>query len=262
MPMKMCVLASSSAGNCTYVAAGRTALLVDAGLSGRETLRRLDQIGVAPESLQAVCVTHEHTDHTAGLAALQRRLGLRLYANSGTIEGIRARAEDNNGLSWHVFTTGSPFPVGDIIVEPFSVPHDAYDPVGFILSSGDTRIGIVTDMGTTTLLIRERLRRCQALIIEANHDEELLLEADRPWHLKQRILGRQGHLSNTHAAELIGEVAGADLRCVFLAHLSAECNHPDRAVRAVREALGRRGATHVRVEITSGQNVSPLWETP
>lgn len=261
MALRLCVLASSSSGNCTYVASESTAVLIDAGLSGRETARRLGCIGVELASIQAVCVTHEHSDHTAGLGALQKTGRIQLYANRGTIEGIEARL-GQGALPWNVFATGSPFRIGDLFLEPFSVPHDAYDPVGFVVGDGDTRVGIVTDMGVVTSLIRERLRRCHAVVLESNHDEQLLKEAKRPWHLKQRIFGRQGHLSNEHAAGLVAEIAGDELSAVYLAHLSAECNRPDLALRAVTQALKRKGKEHVAVRVATPDTVSEFWVRP
>lgn len=256
--MKVCVLGSSSGGNCTYLASEQTAILIDAGLSGRETGKRLAAIGVAPESIEAICLTHEHGDHTSGLAALSRSGRVRLYANSGTADGVKTKTGLAE-LPWNIFSNGSPFRIGDLDIEPFSVPHDAYDPVGFVVRCGEVRAGVVTDMGIVTGLIRERLRPCNALVIESNHDEQLVKDADRPWHLKQRIVGRQGHLSNEHAAELLGQIAGPHLRMVFLAHLSGECNRPDLALRAVTESLRANNAAHVTVRVAPPDRVSDVW---
>lgn len=258
MALKVCVLGSSSGGNSTFVASDRTAILVDAGLSGRETGKRLMQIGVDVAAIQAVCLTHEHSDHTTGLAALQKVSSAKLYANSGTIEGV-AMKPGGSDLRWNIFSNGSPFQVGDLDIEPFSVPHDAYDPVGFVIRCGAVCGGVVTDMGMVTALIRERLRRCNVLVIESNHDERLLTEANRPWHLKQRIRGRQGHLSNEHAAQLITEVGGPHLQMVFLAHLSGECNRPDLALKTVSDALKAKGMDHVAVKIAPPDRISDVW---
>ena len=258
MALDVCVLASGSAGNCIYVAGGGTAILIDAGLSARETARRLEQVGVDVRGISAVCLTHEHCDHTAGLSVLHRRLGIPVYANTGTIQGLE-RDGERMQLAWNVFTTGSPFRVGELVLEPFSVPHDAYDPVGFVVVSGVTRVGIVTDMGTATNLVRERLRTCHAVVIESNHDRRLLQEADRPWALKQRILGRQGHLSNDDAAAMLVDIAGTTLRHVFLAHLSSKCNRPELAMRAVTEALEKRGGAHITVAMCYADRISDMW---
>jgi phosphoribosyl 1,2-cyclic phosphodiesterase len=249
MALTVCVLGSGSSGNCTYVASGETALLIDAGLSGAQVRRRLDTVGAARPSPAAVCVTHEHNDHRTALPVLHRRHGLALYGNAGTIEAIERDARFR-GLAWNVFLTGTPFEIGDLRIEPFSVPHDSYDPVGFIVSCDGARVGVVTDIGMVTELVRQRLRGCGAVVLEANHDADLLREAARPWALKQRIAGRQGHLSNADAAALAAEVAGPELRAVCLAHLSADCNRPDLAVTTVREALCAKGWNAVAVHAT------------
>ncbi|MEI8139749.1 MAG: MBL fold metallo-hydrolase [bacterium] len=257
--MRVCVLGSGSGGNCTYVASATTAVLIDAGLSGRATGLRLAECGASVESIHAICVTHEHSDHTSGLAVLHRGGKVKLYANSGTIEGIDARAGNDKKLQWNVFSTGANFQIGDLSIDPFSVPHDAYDPVGFVIRCGEIRVGVVTDMGMVTGLIRERLRGCNVLVIESNHDEQMLKDADRPWHLKQRISGRQGHLSNQHAAELLTEIAGSHLKAVFLAHLSSECNSSELALRTVSDALKNQGHLHVRVVVAPSDRVSEVW---
>jgi phosphoribosyl 1,2-cyclic phosphodiesterase len=249
MSLRVCMLGSSSSGNCTYVASERTRILIDAGLSYRETARRLETIQADVSRVTALCLTHEHSDHTGSLQALHRRVGLALYANSGTIQAVEQGGK-TGPLPWNVFTTGMPFRIGDLDVEPFSVPHDSYDPVGFVIGCGAARVGVVTDMGMVTGLIRERLRRCQAVVVESNHDEKLLRDADRPWSLKQRIAGRQGHLSNEQAAELLAELAADTLRVVLLAHLSADCNRPELAMKTVRRVLEAKGRGHVDVKLT------------
>ena len=258
--MRVCVLGSGSGGNCTYVASSQTSILVDAGLSGRATGVRLAEIGVSLESIQAICVTHEHSDHNAGLAVLHRAGKVALYGNSGTIEGIESKPGVKK-LAWNVFSAGASFQIGDLTINPFTVPHDAYDPVGFIISQGDVRVGVVTDMGMVTGLIRERLRICSALVVESNHDEQMLKAADRPWHLKQRIIGRQGHLSNQHAAELLAEIAGPHLKAVFLAHLSGECNLPALALKTMSDALAKAGHPHVKVMVAPPDKISEVWES-
>ena len=140
MALTVCVLASGSAANCIYVASERTRLLIDAGLSGKETERRLQEIGVALDGVHALCLTHEHNDHRAALGILHRRTGMRLYANAGTIDAIE-REEGREPLPWQVFTTGTPFAIEDLNLEPFSVPHDSFDPVGFAVSCGTVRVG-------------------------------------------------------------------------------------------------------------------------
>jgi phosphoribosyl 1,2-cyclic phosphodiesterase len=256
--MKICVLASGSSGNCIFIGSHNERVLIDAGLSARETTRRLEQIGVAVSTISAICLTHEHSDHIAGLATLHQRHGIRLFANSGTIEAVR-RDEKMRGLSWNVFSTGAEFQIGDLTFEPFPVSHDAYEPVGFIVKCAGTRTGIVTDIGAPTHLVREHLRHCQALVIEANHDEYLLSGAKRPWVLKQRIAGRQGHLSNAHAAQMIAEIASPALVRVFLCHLSLDCNRPDLALKEVKKALDKAGHKNVQIKLTFAGQISEIW---
>ncbi|NLB60382.1 MAG: MBL fold metallo-hydrolase [Lentisphaerae bacterium] len=257
--MKVCVLASGSSGNCIYVGSDSTQILIDAGLSGRATRLRLEQLGVDLAAIQAICLTHEHCDHVAGLSTLHTRHGMALYANAGTIEAMQADKK-KRALRWQVFTTGARFAIGDLILEPFAVSHDAYEPVGFVVQRGPVRVGIVTDIGMSTHLVRERLKPCQALVIESNHDEHLLSNTRRPWSLKQRIAGRQGHLSNKHAADLVAEVSGPGLQQVFLAHLSSECNRPELALQTMQTALQQRGQAHIQVHLTFPDRNSALWK--
>jgi phosphoribosyl 1,2-cyclic phosphodiesterase len=258
MALRVCVLASGSSGNCTFVGTENTAILIDAGLSGRETARRLEPLGVGLSAIRAVCVSHEHNDHTAGLGVLHRRHSIALYANGGTVEALSEDAAAN-GLRWNLFDNGQAFAVGDVVVAPFSVSHDARDPVGFVVSQGDVRAGIVTDIGMATALVRERLKSCQVIVVEANHDEQLLQNSKRPWHLKKRILGRQGHLSNEAAARMLAEIAGPHLRHVFLAHLSEECNRQDLALRTAERTLREHGHAGIRVSLTYPDRISEIW---
>ncbi len=257
--MKLCVLASGSSGNCTFISTGTTRILIDAGLSAKRTTDRLADIGERVEDLNAICVTHEHGDHIAGLRVLQKKHEIPVYVNAGTLEGIRA-TKHGGAVTCRQFTTGSAFEIGKLRLEPFSIPHDAYEPVGFVVRSAVCSVGLATDIGIVTNLLREKLRACHVVIIEANHDEELLHAAQRPWSLKQRILSNQGHLSNRAAAGLIAEVAGEGLTHLFLAHLSADCNHPTRARRTVETALTEAGHDHVRVYLTSASGISEVLE--
>jgi phosphoribosyl 1,2-cyclic phosphodiesterase len=258
MSLEVCVLASGSSGNSIYVASEKTRLLIDAGLSAKQVAMRLEQIGVVPESINGICVSHEHGDHVAGIRVLQKRHGIPVYANAGTLKGIM-RQPKSHEISAKVFQTGAPFEIGDITIEPFSVPHDAYEPVGFRLQCEETAIGMVTDLGMGTALIRDKLKGCRAIIVESNHDEDLLREAPRPWPLKQRIRSRQGHLSNIDAARLIADAATDKLEQVFLAHLSSDCNTPDTALRTVASQLRLDGLGHINLEISHASRISSLW---
>ncbi|OVE75246.1 hypothetical protein BVX97_05385 [bacterium E08(2017)] len=255
--MDICVLASGSSGNCVYLGAGDTRILVDAGLSCKETIRRLSEIDVSIDDISAVCVTHEHSDHKEALGVLSRRHGVDVYANSGTVEAIEADSR-MHGISWRVFTTGHEFSIGDVCVEPFSVPHDSYEPVGYVFKKDACRVGVVTDMGMATTLIRERLKKCNAVVVESNHDEEMLKNSTRPWSLKQRISGRQGHLSNSQAGDLISDIYWSGLKVVFLAHLSDECNEPEVAINTVSGKLNENNISGVDVKMTYRSRLSDL----
>ena len=258
MDLQVCVLASGSSGNAIYIASDNTRLLIDAGLSARQIALRLDQLGVVPESINGVCVSHEHGDHVAGLRILQKRHGIPVYANAGTLKGIQRQPKAHE-LSARIFQTGSSFDIGDLTIEPFSVPHDAYEPVGFRIHGTNFCVGVVTDLGMGTALIREKLKGCRAIIVESNHDEDLLREAPRPWSLKQRIRSRQGHLSNIDAARLIADSATDALEHVFLAHLSSDCNTPETALRTVASQLRLDGLGHVNLEVSLADRISSVW---
>ncbi len=256
--MKLCVLGSSSSGNSVLASSGSTTVLFDAGFSARELGRRLAAAGHALAEVAAVCISHEHRDHTAGVPVLGRRHGIPVYANAGTVERMR-QTPALDRLRYRVFQTGSPFEIGDLHIEPFSVPHDAADPVGFVVSAGSTRVGIATDLGMGTTLIRERLGSCRALVLESNHDEDMLRQSQRPWSLKQRIAGRQGHLSNRRAVEMLLEIAAGGVEHVFLAHLSEQCNAPEAALCAARRELAEAGWDRIGLSLTYPDRISEVW---
>ncbi len=257
MTFNICVLASGSSGNCVYVGTETTRILIDAGLSGRETSARLGALDVELSEINAICVTHEHSDHKASLGIISRNHGIPVYANKGTLDAIETDSR-MHGIKWNIFTTGQSFDIGDLTIEPFSVPHDSYEPVGYIVRAGQVKAGIVTDMGMATTLIRERLKDCDVAIIESNHDEELLRASERPWSIKQRIAGRQGHLSNKQAAELISEITGPKLKTVFLAHLSSDCNDQHLAIKEVTDTLKKQDISGVDVKLTYSSRISDL----
>jgi phosphoribosyl 1,2-cyclic phosphodiesterase len=242
--MKFAVLASSSAGNCTYVEGGGARILVDAGTNRKAIAAALEPLGVALADVDAILLTHEHDDHVSALAVVERRLGTPVYATFGTFDGYE---QDHGGPDacdgWErtCFEPGEPFAIGGLSVEPFSTPHDAADPVGFVLSDGASRLGFATDLGFATELVAQRLRGCSALALEFNHDVRMLELSGRHPNLIQRIRGRSGHLSNDQAAELLASVAGPGLRHVVPMHLSGECNDPALAVAAARDALRAAG---------------------
>ena len=254
----MTILGSGSNGNCTYLETDETRLLIDAGLSGRQIRQRLLTIGRAPEDLDGILITHEHSDHIAGLVVLAAKLQIPVYCNRLTREAIEASIE--SPIAYRIFETGSRFAVGDVEVETFSVPHDAYDPVGFLIHTHAGRIGFLTDLGYATKLIIQRVRTANVLLLETNHDLKLLQDdPHRPWSVKQRILSRHGHLSNDAAAELAEQVVSADLNRLYLGHLSGDCNRPDLAEGTLTRRMEKMGATHVHIEAASQDVPSPTF---
>jgi len=250
VPVCLTILGSGSAGNCAYLETEETRLLIDAGFSGRQVRHRLASIGRTPESLQGILITHEHSDHIQGLATLCARLQIPIYCNRLTKEAIEAQLQTR--FDCRIFNTGATFEIGDISVDTFSIPHDAYDPVGFLLRTASANIGFLTDLGHATKLVIQRVRAANALLLETNHDVKLLQEdTRRPWSIKQRILSRHGHLSNDAAAEAAEQIVSAALRHLYLGHLSRDCNRPELAHEVVGERLQKIGAAHVRVESTS-----------
>lgn len=233
-------LGSGSSGNATLVRDGTTAFLVDAGLSAKQLMLRMAACGTSPEQLAGILITHEHGDHTSSLRVLLGKHAVPVYCNPMT-----ARALQDGGLrhaNWRLFQTGSEFGVGDFSVRAFSVPHDAADPVGFRISSQDGCFGILTDLGYATQMVFEALKGVKALLIETNHDEDLLQrDTKRPWSVKQRITSRHGHLSNAAAARVLAEL-DAPLQQVILGHLSRDCNSPQLALDCVALAMTGRAS--------------------
>jgi phosphoribosyl 1,2-cyclic phosphodiesterase len=250
VPVRLTILGSGSNGNCAYVETDQTRILIDAGFSLRQIRKRLATIGRAPENLNGVLLTHEHSDHVQGLLALCKELNIPVYGNRLTLDAIRFKTPAT--MDCRMFSTGATFDLGDISVETFPVPHDAQDPVGFLLRTSEGNIGLLTDLGHATKLVLERVRAANVLVLEANHDVQMLQNCPhRPWSLKQRILSRHGHLCNEAAAEVVEQIVTADLRQLYLGHLSRECNTPERAFAVVQQSLGKVGATHVGLEVSS-----------
>lgn len=251
--MRVCLLASGSKGNSIFVQAGKTKLLVDAGLSAREITLRLESIGVAASDLDGILISHEHGDHIRGAGTLARRFKLPVLISYPASKQTHDHFRSARLLE---FETGCSFEFKDILIDPFPITHDSADPVGFVIDSLGGRIGIATDLGIATRLVREKLKRSKVLVLESNHDEEMLLNGPYPWHLKQRIRSRHGHLSNTESVELLAEIAHPELEAVFLAHLS-EVNNDPEIVRTVHNGfLSDSTVCSPRVIVGSQQQAS------
>ncbi len=244
-PFSICPLASGSKGNSVFVSTPETAVLVDAGLSGIEIERRLTSVGQTPEQLSGIIITHEHSDHVRGAGILSRRFNIPVYITPQTFAACKNLGKID---LVNFFECGNPFAIDELQVAPFSISHDATDPAGLTLSFGERKIGIATDLGIATGLVKEHLKHCQVLYIESNHDPEMLVNGSYPWFLKQRVKSRTGHLSNMDTRELLTEILDQDLNPVkpvlehvILAHLSEENNCPKKAAIEVAKGLNGSG---------------------
>lgn len=245
MEAKVCVLSSGSCGNSVYIEAGETRVLVDSGLSGKKIEDSLMEIGVEACQLNAVLVTHEHRDHTAGVGVLCRRYGMPLYATEATFTGMKPITGDIPCDLIRPINKHIEFEINDIKVRPFQIPHDAADPIGYSFHFGTKKITLATDIGHMNRPLLSELGGSDMLILEANHDRKMLIQGSYPWFLKKRILGMRGHLSNVEAGMTIARVAGGNRPQVVLAHMSEHNNMPDLAYDTVREILDKSG---IRVE--------------
>jgi phosphoribosyl 1,2-cyclic phosphodiesterase len=220
--MRFCVLGSGSKGNCTYVASEKTAVLIDGGFSGIDIERRLHSVGVDIAEIAAILVTHEHGDHVHGISVLSRRHRITVYANQQTQNAAGKYLQ--NLHAFVPFSTGSSFHIDDLEIHPFAISHDTVDPVGFTISAGKTRMGYCTDTGMVSKLIRHHLSSCHGLVLECNHDLEMLRNGHYPLHVQQRVRSNRGHLANPQALELLGELDHDGVRNVVLAHISSSNN--------------------------------------
>ena len=263
MGVSVSVLASGSRGNCALVATSATRILVDAGLSGRETFKRLKALGERTEEISAILITHEHSDHVNGLQRLAKKLNVPVFITAPTRHAWSRAVRDSEGVipelpkSEH-FSAGRGFRIGDIEVMPFTIPHDAADPVGFTFCAEGVKVGFATDLGYMPANVRNHLRGCSVLVMESNHDLEMLRSGPYPWSVKQRVMSRVGHLSNDSLAEFFTSDYDGGAEYLVLAHLSEQNNHPELARTAAEHALGARpGLWTNRVLLASQTEVLP-----
>lgn len=254
--LEVYILASGSSGNALLLQSGGCRILVDAGLTAKKLCARLEACGAPPESLSGILLTHEHGDHTRGLKVLLAKHRLPVFTNPLTANHLK-----RSGIiaEWNLFSSGAGFQLGTFDVLAFSVPHDAADPVGFVVRSEASAFAVLTDLGYATRQVVDAVRGVRALLVETNHDEDLLQrDTKRPWSVKQRILSRHGHLSNAAAAALVADVATDQLTHVVLGHLSRDCNSPDLATSAVQSKLREQGHHHVAVQCAPPDEDAPV----
>jgi len=237
------VLGSGSRGNATFIKTDSARILIDAGLSRKDLGKRLESIGEDPDGIDAVLVTHEHNDHGAGLRTMLKELRIRAYLTPGTLRGLQPETFEMNGSEVITITGGVAFSVGDAQITPFAVPHDANEPTAFSIFCQGLRITQLTDVGHMSDAVAAQLKGADCLILESNHDLEMLRVGPYPWVLKQRLMGRYGHLSNTAVAKFIRDQYDGHASHMILAHLSERNNHPEIARQEVLRALRDRGLT-------------------
>lgn len=234
-----CPLGSGSKGNSIYLGSDNAKILIDAGMSAKQIKLRLGEIGVDISEIDAILVTHEHSDHIQGLKVLACKYAIPVFANTETAKGIVDYLRDCP--KFKIFSTGETFEYQDLEIHPFSIQHDTLDPVAFTIKVDNLKLGFCADLGFATTLVQTKLKDCDYLYLEANHQVSMVHSSARPQVYKQRVLGRTGHLSNDSCGELLATIAHSGLKHVHLAHLSSECNTPDVAINTVNEILQRHG---------------------
>lgn len=254
--MKFSVLGSGSRGNAVYIESESTGILIDAGFSGKMIENRLHVIDRDLAAIRGICLTHEHNDHIRGAGVLSRRCRIPAYSNVGTFRG----GEEKMGKLFKrcEFDTGDEIEIGDLQIRSFRISHDTADPVGYVVSNGRVSLGYLTDTGKVSHLMRARLAPCSGLILEFNHNLEMLKDGPYPLPLQQRVRSSRGHLSNEDGAECLAELMGDHLKTVILAHLSETNNNSELARRAAMQAVDQWGET--ALHIASQDTPSPLFE--
>lgn len=246
-----CPLASGSKGNCIYLGTKHTKVLIDAGISSKAIKQKLSEIDVDVSEIDAILITHEHSDHINGLRVLAYKMGIPVIANSETAKGIAEYFKDS--AKFKIFATGETFEFMDLEIHPFTIQHDTPDPVAFTIQTGPYKLGFCTDLGFAPTLVEQRLKLCDYLYLEANHQPSMVHSSARPMIYKQRVLGRHGHLSNENCGKLLSKIYSSKLKKVYLAHLSQECNHHKVALSVVQNEIEDK---ELKIEIAYQEKIS------
>lgn len=263
MAVKFCPIASGSSGNSIYVGTEYTHILIDAGISGKKIQEGLNQLNVDGKSIDALFITHEHKDHTKGVGILSRRFDIPIYATQGTWTGMANDIGAVAPKNVKYIYSGENCIINDICVLPFDIPHDAAEPVGYNIVAQNHKMTIATDLGHITDSIKESLTDSEILLLEANHDLDMLKKGPYPWYLKQRILGEKGHISNDVAGNLISEIMSEKLKHIYLGHLSDENNIPRLAYDTVEKILNYNRiklGTYLKMSLASRYSNSIVTE--
>lgn len=259
--LQVSVLASGSSGNVILVSTDQHKILVDAGLSGKKIVHLLDQVGVSGQEIDAILITHEHIDHIRGAGILSRRFDLPIFANEGTWSQMSNQLGKISQANCQVFTGA--FSLGKMDIKPFAIPHDAADPIGYVIRVGKDKVGIATDMGQVTPTVLNALKGVNHVILEANHDLEMLKYGHYPWNLKKRIMSERGHLSNDDCGACVVKLAEYCTPCIYLAHLSKDNNIPELAYLTVKNTIEDYGLSlnkDVRLELTFRDRPTNLFK--
>ncbi len=239
--MRICILGSGSSGNATLIVAGETRVLIDCGLSGKETMRRIQEVGEDPHKISAIVVTHEHGDHASGLHVVAKTLGADVFISSATLDACKLGDKAKNIKRGAAISSAQDFEIGELKFHPFTIPHDAADPFAYTLEYQGIKAGMAVDLGYYHGLAAEHFRECDALVLEANYETDMLRACTYyPWSLKQRIMGRHGHVSNDELARFLRDDFDGKAQHIILAHLSQNSNHPEVARLAAIQALQER----------------------
>lgn len=260
--INFCTLFSGSSGNCTYVSNGRTKVLVDAGKSGCAVEKSLKNIGCSIEEIDAILVTHEHYDHVKGVGILSRKHNIPVYANKSTWKAMSYIVGKIDESDIKVFDTNKDFEIGTIGIKAFDIPHDASEPVGFNFHIGDKKLTSVTDIGHINDTLFNNLKNSDVILIEANHDVEMVKVCRYPYYLKQRILGDKGHLSNESAGNLICDLINYGVSRVLLGHLSKENNFPElchKAISNILESKNIKVGKDIKIEVAQRDCESTIY---
>ncbi|MGB7605538.1 MAG: MBL fold metallo-hydrolase [Lutisporaceae bacterium] len=263
MGIRLCSLSSGSSGNCIYIGSDSAGLLIDCGISGKEIFEGLKNIGVCTSTIQGILVTHEHSDHTKGIGIVSRKLNIPIYANSKTWEGIGDSIGKVKSENIKLFDTGTDFEINEIGIKTFSIPHDAAEPVGFSFIKGNRKVCIATDLGYFSEEVKNNIKASDMVLLEANHDIEMLKVSQYPYFLKRRILSDVGHLSNEAAGNAVLELMDTGVRKVLLGHLSRENNFPELAYETVKSILEENKITvgkDIELDVAPRRGISKYYE--